>query len=321
MNQDKISVIMPAYNVESYIAESIESVLKQTYSNFELIIVNDGSVDKTREIVLSYASRDARVILCDEENGGVAVARNTGLEKAVGAYISFLDADDLWEPEFLSKVYQKMIAGSKDQGFVYARTKEVFLDGKEAVVGPADCVSGKLEKFIHYTNELRLRFHISAVLVQRSLIEQYGLRFESGIKISEDTGFFIELLSITEAAYVDEVLSIYRRRESSATTGVWVPGDWVDAVIVYEKITAFVEKYYPEVMPAFKRMRNYQTYRFVLKCLRHGFINDAAMYIERWRAWLRDFSVGDGKINDRFKCRLLLSSDSTRLKWIAILRL
>lgn len=321
MNQDKISVIMPAYNVESYIAESIESVLKQTYSNFELIIVNDGSVDKTREIVLSYVSRDARVILCDEENGGVAVARNTGLEKAVGAYISFLDADDLWEPEFLSKVYQKMIAGSKDQGFVYARTKEVFLDGKEAVVGPADCVSGKLEKFIHYTNELRLRFHISAVLVQRSLIEQYGLRFESGIKISEDTGFFIELLSITEAAYVDEVLSIYRRRESSATTVQWVPTDWVDAVIVYEKITAFVEKYYPEVMSAFKRMRNYQTYRFVLKCLRHGFINDAAMYIERWRAWLRDFSVGDGKINDRFKCRLLLSSDSTRLKWIAILRL
>ena len=321
MNLDKISVIMPAYNVESYIAESIESVLNQTYSNLELIIVNDGSVDKTREIVLSYASRDARVILCDEENGGVAVARNTGLEKAVGAYISFLDADDLWEPEFLSKVYQKMIAGSQDQAFVYARTKEVFLDGKEAVVGPADCVSGKLEKFIHYTNELRLRFHISAVLVQRHLIEQYRLRFESGIKISEDTGFFIELLSITEAGYVDEVLSIYRRREASATTVQWVPTDWVDAVIVYEKITAFVEKYYPEVMPAFKRMRNYQTYRFVLKCLRHGFVEETMKYIIRWRSWLREFSAGDGKINDRMKCWLLLCSGTKMLRWIAIVHL
>lgn len=320
----KISVIMPAYNVELYIAESIESVLKQTYENFELIVINDGSRDATKDIVQSFIERDERVRLYNQENGGLPIARNAGMERATGEYITFLDADDLWEPQFLEKVYQRsreLDAADVGDAFVYARTKETFIDGHESILGPADCVSGRLEKFIHYTNELRLRFHVSAVLIKREIITRHNLQFLPGIKMSEDTGFFIELLCVAEAYYVDDMLTIYRRRESSMTTEKWDPAKWRDAIVVYERIEPFVKDKYAEALSSFYRLRNYHTYRFVLKCLRRGFVEEAKKSIERWRLWLKEFSQGDGKLNDRLKCRLLLCSNETILQLISKVRL
>lgn len=95
-----VSVIMPAYNMEKYIGDSIESVLNQNYINFELIIINDGSSDGTKEIIAKYQHMDERIIYIEQENHGVSVARNVGMSCAKGKYISFLDADDLWEPIF-----------------------------------------------------------------------------------------------------------------------------------------------------------------------------------------------------------------------------
>lgn len=97
-----VSVIMPAYNMEKYIGDSIKSVLNQNYKNFELIIINDGSSDGTKEIAAKYQHMDERITYIEQENKGVSAARNVGISCAKGKYISFLDADDLWEPTFLS---------------------------------------------------------------------------------------------------------------------------------------------------------------------------------------------------------------------------
>ncbi|BAZ24752.1 family 2 glycosyl transferase [Kalymmatonema gypsitolerans NIES-4073] len=97
----KVSVIIPVYKVEKYVAATVESVLAQTYKNFELLIIDDGSPDKSIEICQQFT--DHRIRIIRQENRGVAAARNTGIRHAQGEYLAFLDADDLWTPEKLAK--------------------------------------------------------------------------------------------------------------------------------------------------------------------------------------------------------------------------
>ena len=115
IEEELCSVVMPAYNSEKYIAEAIESVIKQTYTNWELLIINDCSTDNTEEIIKSYLQKDTRIkLIKQKENQGVANARNTGIEKAKGRYIAFLDADDYWNKEKLQKQIQILQTSNAD---------------------------------------------------------------------------------------------------------------------------------------------------------------------------------------------------------------
>ena len=107
-NNDLISVIIPVYNAERFVAQTLDSVLEQTYENWEAILVNDGSTDNSLDILQKYAQKDARFKIIDKKNGGVSAARNDGLKKAAGEYITFLDADDLWYPQFLEFMLQAL---------------------------------------------------------------------------------------------------------------------------------------------------------------------------------------------------------------------
>src|SRR5688572_9651460 len=101
---NKISIIMPVYNVEKYLHTAVDSVLQQTYKNFELIVVDDGSTDKSGDISESYAKSDKRVSVVHKDNGGLSDARNAGLPHARGDYIIFIDSDDYWDKELLSEL-------------------------------------------------------------------------------------------------------------------------------------------------------------------------------------------------------------------------
>ncbi|PLX70670.1 MAG: hypothetical protein C0602_03940 [Denitrovibrio sp.] len=103
-NEILISVILNNYNYSRYIAEAITSVLEQSYANFELIIVDDGSTDNSKEIIEQFAKKDSRIKLCFKENGGQASAFNAGYEAAKGDIICFLDSDDYFAPEKLAEI-------------------------------------------------------------------------------------------------------------------------------------------------------------------------------------------------------------------------
>ncbi len=306
MQSEMVSVIMPAYNAADCIRASVESVLRQSYRNLELLVIDDGSQDATADVLGGILSEDSRVRLIRQENQGVSGARNTGLEQAKGTWIAFLDADDFWKEDFLEQVYHAAEKSRSD--FVYARTMEKFMDGREAVVGPQPSVAGTLENFLHFTGELRLTFHISAVLIRRQIIDDYGIRFPVGIKQSEDTAFFIELLSIIPASPVEQVLTQYCAREEAATRQTWFPRDWEGQVVIYEQIEPFVRENAPKHLPVFYRMRNYVAYRFILRCLKAGFMKEARIYIGKWNRYLWEFAHGNGKLNDRMKCRLILKN-------------
>lgn len=107
--KDKISVIIPAYNIENYLGRALDSVLAQTYTNLEIIVVNDGSNDGTSTVINNYAEKDSRIIAIHKENGGVSSARLRGIQESTGAWIAFMDGDDLTEPW----MYERLLNNAK----------------------------------------------------------------------------------------------------------------------------------------------------------------------------------------------------------------
>lgn len=131
MYGDLVSVIMPAYNCADFIGESIESVLKQTYSNLELLIVDDSSTDNTLSIIKKYAKQDKRLRYIHlKKNCGGAVARNTAVDQAVGIYLAFNDSDDLWKPDKL----EKQIRFMSDNNYDFTCTDYGKIDEKSNVL-------------------------------------------------------------------------------------------------------------------------------------------------------------------------------------------
>lgn len=117
MCRPTVSIIMPLYNAESYCAEAIQSVLMQSYVDFELIIIDDGSTDRSLQIAMGYAERDSRIQIIHTENRGVSHARNVGLSKAMGEWVQFIDSDDTIEDGMLSKFAK--IANGKPGGYYH----------------------------------------------------------------------------------------------------------------------------------------------------------------------------------------------------------
>ena len=103
----KVSVIIPVYNGESYLEQCLDSIIGQTLKEIEIICVNDGSKDRTQQILEKYAEKDSRIQIINQENGGAGAARNAGLRIARGEYLSILDGDDFFEPDMLEKAYKK----------------------------------------------------------------------------------------------------------------------------------------------------------------------------------------------------------------------
>ena len=125
INDDLVSVIMPAYNSEKYIGEAIESVLNQSYKNWELIIVNDASCDNTESIIKEYAAKNSKIVLISlKENKGVSNARNIAISSAKGRYIAFLDSDDIWTSDKLTK----QISFMKENNYSFTYHSYILFD-------------------------------------------------------------------------------------------------------------------------------------------------------------------------------------------------
>lgn len=119
-----ISVIVPVYNVEDYVAECLESIIDQSYQNLEIIIVNDGAEDGSAEICREYTARDNRIVFLEKENGGLSSARNFGLDHATGDYISFVDSDDFIHEDY----FKVMLENSEDHQLVFCNFSEYYSD-------------------------------------------------------------------------------------------------------------------------------------------------------------------------------------------------
>ncbi|MGL5807314.1 MAG: glycosyltransferase family 2 protein [Xenococcaceae cyanobacterium] len=223
----KASVIIPVYKVEKYIAETINSVLNQTYQDFELIIVDDGSPDRSVEICQQF--KDPRLKIIRQKNQGVCAARNTGISHATGQYLAFLDGDDLWLPQKLEK-HLKHLESSPDVGVSFSRS--AFIDECGAALGIY-----QMPKLTEITPPLILRRNPvgngSAPVIRREVFEaieymenstgiQRQCYFDPRLAHFEDVECWLRISLLTDwkTEGIPEALTLYRVNSKGASSNL-----------------------------------------------------------------------------------------------------
>ncbi len=204
-----VSIIMPSYNTGKYISTTIESVMQQTYSHWELIIVDDCSIDNTDEVVKKYLEKDTRIYyLKNETNSGAAVSRNRALREAKGKWIAFLDSDDLWMPEKLEKQIKFM--ENNNYHFSYTNYSEIDPEGNRngvTVTGP---------KRITKTGMFNYCWPgCLTVMYDRGVV---GLIQIVDIKKNNDYAMWLKVCRKVECFLLDEELAHYRRGRAGSVS-------------------------------------------------------------------------------------------------------
>lgn len=211
--QVMISVIIPVYNAEKYLHKCIDSVLSQSYQDFELILVNDGSKDLSGSICDEYARKDERVKVFHKENGGVSTARNIGIDNATGDYICFVDSDDWIESNCLEVLHKTVLSENLDiLQFSYRRVNE-----DEEIIQTYSEETLILDLYNYIEKDVFL-VCVAGTIVKKSIIEKNNLRFQTNLKLAEDQLFILSAMNFSKRLKrISNVFYNYRKNEKSAT--------------------------------------------------------------------------------------------------------
>jgi glycosyltransferase involved in cell wall biosynthesis len=235
-----VSVIIPAYNAEKTILATLESVQRQTLSDFELIVIDDGSTDHT--VDLAKTLQDPRLKIFSYQNGGVSVARNRGIQHASGDFISFIDADDLWMPDKL-QLQLEALQKNPEAGVAYSWT--IFVDEKGTVLYTQEPVFHEGNVYPHLLVE-NFILNGSNVLIRRQFVEAVG-DFHAPLKYAEDWEFYIRLAALCTFVLVPKHQVTYLRSSQSATSKVDV---------MERDIVAHITRVFQTVPPEFQPLKN-----------------------------------------------------------------
>lgn len=202
-----VSIIMPAYNCEKYVVEAINSVLAQTYKNWELLVLDDGSKDNTLQVIKEFSKKDSRIkALPNGKNMGVSATRNRGIELATGEWIAFLDSDDMWESKKLEK--QLEVAKEKEAEFLFTGSSYINEQG-EPFKGIFEVPAKVNYKKLRNQNVISC----SSVLVKRKYFANIKMEKD---EMHEDYAVWLRILKLGVTAYgVNEPLLVYRISRNS----------------------------------------------------------------------------------------------------------
>jgi hypothetical protein len=234
MNNPRVSVLMSVYNGGAYLAESIESILNQSYSDFEFVIVDDGSSDCSWGILERYAEQDTRIVLLrNQPNLGVVRALNKGLEHVQTGFIARQDADDISDPERLKRQLEFLVS-HPDYGLVAAIPLIVNMDG--VPLGRSHYTATENEEI----QELLLDYMClcgPTIMMRRKCLEEAGYYFAEGSDASEDYDICLRLAEVTKLASLDGCLYRYRQQPESASSKNAAPQMFNKAVALEKALT------------------------------------------------------------------------------------
>lgn len=251
-----VSIILPVYNARTDLKRCVQSVLSQTYGDFELILINDGSTDGSAALCDELAAGDSRITVIHQENAGVSVARNTGLDAARGEWVCFVDADDTLEPDMLERTLD-----AARQHDVQLVLFDPYVRAKGQSRAEVDSMPFFPESTVVTKKEMtptQLRFMAGTVwriLYKRALIESNGLRFDEILPLSEDRLFNIGALGCCDRLYyLRQPLYHYWVNPGSAARKY--RENMMDVVInTHKRLSAALETYWgPEYLPIYERV-------------------------------------------------------------------
>lgn len=246
-NDELISIIIPVYNVEAYLGKCLDSIDKQSYSNFEAILINDGSKDNSLKICEQYVEKDKRFVLVNQNNGGVSKARNAGLLKAKGKYITFIDSDDTVDSKYLEILYGNLRSTS-------ANISMCTWDYEENVVyndsHMPQCWS-RQQTFLEMFKTKKVDGSVCSKLYSRECID--NLFFDENLKIGEDQLFAIEAIERASKIVFQEIpLYTYFIRTTSAMHSKLDARYW-DVIYRAEWLMNKAESDLPEMRGLFRK--------------------------------------------------------------------
>lgn len=196
-----ISVIVPVYNVEKYLSRCIDSVLMQTFTDFELLLVDDGSPDNSGMICDEYALKDVRVKVLHQENKGLSGARNAGIENSVGNYVVFIDSDDYVKDNYLCNLLQILPDDISGMGFAVQGCIKCFENGeriKITTLSPRTYYPEEIEHLFTREKDVWGVFSACAKLFERTFLNKYSIRFDETLHFTEDVPFVLRCMSVCD---------------------------------------------------------------------------------------------------------------------------
>lgn len=240
LEQLKVSVIVPVYNVEKYLPQCIESIINQTYKNLEIILVDDGSTDNSGKICDQYAENDNRIVVIHKINGGLSDARNVGLKKAIGDYIGFVDSDDWIEANMYEVMLNKILENDYD---IVSCGHFVEYQNKSCKVCYGNKVIEKSNIVKDYYSENNVFYGPCMRLYKKSIWE--NLKYPEG-KLYEDVFVFLDTFcKANKIISIDNCLYHYRQRKSS-TMGRTFDKRQLDLIEGHNKNLKIISEKYPD---------------------------------------------------------------------------
>lgn len=257
-----VSVIIPTYQRANLVPLAIKSVLAQTYQDYEIIVVNDGSTDNTKEVLAKFVPQ---IIAIHQENRGLSAARNTGIKASQGKYIAFLDDDDRWLPEKLAK--QIPILETKPKvGLVFSDTFAV--DNQDKVLGKSSESNPQPKVKVSWTLFEQNFIPVVTVVLRRACLDEVGL-FDESLTACEDYDLWLRIIEKWSVYYLDEALTYYRQGEGSMQRNE--ERMWLNWLRVKEK--ALTRNQILQRLP----------YEYLDRCYYNGYFSLAKFYLDRDR--------------------------------------
>lgn len=244
-----VSIILPCYNVAPYLDECLESLVRQTWEDLEIICVNDGSTDDTPAVLRGWAEKDARIRVIHQENGGAFSARNAGLDAAAGEYIGFVDPDDYVD----TSMYARLVETAQRHGAEVAACGYTSFSEEDGTVmedaghapEPGFEPDAKKSCFSGESVWLRMDVVVWNKVYRRSFFEENGLRMKPGFRGGEDDIFWLTALPhASRLAVIPDQLYFYRRKRAGSLSDVWDRDGWFYSMNMdrLEYVTAYWEK-------------------------------------------------------------------------------
>jgi len=257
----KISIIIPVYNVSLHLRNCLNSVLRQTFRDFEAICINDGSTDESLSILKEYQKKDARIVLVDQANKGVSNARNVGIEMSKAPYITFIDSDDEVHPQLLAVLYKLIEENNSDISGCYIKytsKKEIFRPINEARI-PVKKYANPLQEFVRRRN---IRSEVFARLYKKELLT--GFRFAEGVRF-EDVPFSCMVINRCSAmVYTSEKLYIHYNHPDSFINSEFTLDKARDYTTVMRQINDYFTCVSPEKLPDIRKYIINRRFKMVL---------------------------------------------------------
>lgn len=246
-----ISVIVPVYNVEKYLKRCLDSVIEQTYAHLEIILVDDGSTDRSGDICNDYADRDTRIRVVHKKNGGLSDARNIGLRLANGKYIYFVDSDDFIAKDSIEFLYEALCANGADiasHSHVYHYSEDSVVKNHTPTINDQPIAFTHEAALEHLLYEDRVTTSACMKLYKRSLFST-GIRFPVG-KTCEDLATVYKLFAITNKVVLSSAPKYYYYKRAGSLTQATATNTSMDGFNAAEEQLKYISKYHPSLIAA-----------------------------------------------------------------------